>query len=1196
MGRQWTENQKNAINARGGSLIVSAAAGSGKTAVLVQRVIERITDSEKPCDADRLLVVTYTRAAAAEMLQRINDRISELLEKDPLNPALRRQQNLLAKADISTIHSFCSRVIREFSSSLDISADVRIGEDGELMVMRNEAMDLTLSKFYGENNGYFNQLASAFSSGRDDVKLRNIIFRLYDFLRSHPFADSWLQEKLSFYREGQEVSQTVWGKIIRDYCVGACQYSLSVAEISMEISTEEEKIYNAINLLLASDLAFLRSMSETLERGTWDEIKQKLSSFEKGTFRTPRGYKDHPLAVKLKQNREIIKSTVEEMQKLFAQSEEECLEDIDYLRPIVEQMFLCIKEFGENFSKLKESKNIVDYSDLEHYTLQILVKRENGEITFTEEADRISQRFDEVMVDEYQDANEVQDLIFKAISREKNLFVVGDVKQSIYGFRQAMPEIFLRRRESCERYNPDKDNYPAKIILEKNFRSRKTVTDGVNFAFERLMSKEVGDMEYNEDEMLVSGASYPETEEAGVEVHFLEYPSGGDMCVFEARHIAEEIRKLRSTMRITRDGQQVPPDFGDFAILLRSANSFFPIYIKELEKYGIPAVYEKSEGFLKNKEVALAMNILRIIDNPVQDIPLISVMMSPLYGFSADEMSMLRIFSDAPRLYGSMLDIISKYSEGNKTGETAPPKNVVERFEKFTEEISNFRAMAAVMSAQELMSKVYDVTGIEAVVSASGNGETAVNNLRRLREYAADYERNSDKGLSGFIRYVDRLFEYGSDLTGAANTQSQGSNSVRIMSIHKSKGLEFPICFVAAMSKGFVSDASQNVLIHSKLGVAMKRTYPELMCRRSTMPREALAIEMKRSEKSEELRVLYVAMTRAKEKLIMLCSSKDVEKELKTVGAGMTGVGKIPSHFVREAVSPGKWITMCSLLHPCCGELRKLADCEDIYRAENVQREVWKTEIFKYTQEEEEEITTEASCDENRLKEEEKRIEKILTERKNFKYPYSELADIPVKVTASALNEKERPVYFKKLAPPAFLGEEKLTAAQKGTAMHLFFQSCDFNLLKENPQNEVKRLAEKGVLSPAQAEAIDIKLVESFTESHLFKRITASKNVMKEYTFSVEIPVSMVNPQIQKELADEKVILQGAVDLAFEEKGKLVIVDYKTDRVKEPQFLAEEYRKQIALYKNAMEQTTGLEVSACLIYSIALGKEIEVLV
>lgn len=1194
MGRQWTENQKDAISARGGSLIVSAAAGSGKTAVLVQRVIERITDSENPCDADRLLVVTYTRAAAAEMLQRINDRLSSLLEKDPLNQVLRRQQNLLVKADISTIHSFCSRIIREFSSALDISSDVRIGEDGELMVMRNEAMDMTLGRFYGENNDYFNQLASSFSSGRDDVTLRNIIFRLYDFLRSHPFADSWLEEKLSFYKAGQQVSETVWGKIIRDYCVGACQYGLSVAEISMEIASEDEKIYGAISLLLSLDLAFFRTMADILEQGSWDEIKQKLSSFERGTFRTPKGYKDHPLAVKLKQNREIIKSTVEEMQKLFAQSEEECLEDIDYLRPIVEQMFMCIKEFGENFSRLKESKNIVDYSDLEHYTLQILVKRENGEITFTQEADRIAQRFDEVMVDEYQDANEVQDLIFKAISREKNLFVVGDVKQSIYGFRQAMPEIFLRRRESCERYSREKDSYPAKIILEKNFRSRKTVTDGVNFAFEHLMSKEVGDMEYNEDEKLVSGASYPETDEPGVEVHFLEYPKGGDMCVFEARHIAEEIRKLRSRIKITRDGQQAAPEFGDFAILLRNANSFFPIYIKELENYGIPAVYEKSEGFLKNKEVALAMNILRIIDNPVQDIPLISVMMSPIYGFSADDMSMLRIFSDSPRLYGAMLDIISRYKEGKTKDEAAPPKSVVERFKKFTEEISDFRAMASVMSAQELMSRVYDLTGIEAVVSAADEGETAVNNLRRLREYAADYEKNSDKGLSGFIRYVDRLFEYGSDLTGAADIQSQVSNSVKIMSIHKSKGLEFPICFVAAMSKRFVTDTSQNVLINSKLGVAMKRTYPQLSCRRSTMPREALSIEMKRSEKSEELRVLYVAMTRAKEKLVMLCSSNDVEKELKAVGAGITGVGKIPSHFVREAGSPGKWITMCSLLHPSCGELRKLADCEDIYRAENVQRELWKTEIFKYEAEETEEITRESSVDEENLKEEEMRIEKILTERKNFVYPFQELVDIPVKVTASSLNEKERPVYFKKLAPPSFLSEEKLTAAQKGTAAHLFFQNCDFNSIKENPQNEVKRLTEKGVLSPAQAEVLDMRLVEMFTKSRLYERIMASENVMREYTFSVEIPVFMVNPQIKDDLADEKVILQGAVDLAFEEKGELVIVDYKTDRVKEAELLAEEYRKQLQLYKNAMEQSTGLKVSACLIYSIVLGKEIEV--
>lgn len=1192
MGREWTENQRDAIYARGGSLIVSAAAGSGKTAVLVQRVIERITDREKPCDADRLLVVTYTRAAAAEMLQRINDRLSELLEKDPLNQHLRRQQNLLAKADISTIHSFCSRLIREFAGALDISADMRIGEDGELMVLRNEAMDVTLDEFYGENNIYFNRLASAFSSGRDDVNLRNIILRLYDFLRSHPFSDSWLEEKLDYYSGEREISQTVWGSIIRDYCAGAARYGLSVAELSLELLKEDKKLAASVELLLAGDLAFFRSLTEALEEDSWDSIREKLKGFQRGTFRTPKGYKEHPLALKLKQNREIIKSTAAEMQNLFAQSEKECEEDIDYLRPVVQQLFRCINRFGENFSALKEKKNLLDYSDLEHYTLNILVKRQGGNIVFTEEADRIAQRFDEVMVDEYQDANEVQDLIFKAVSREKNLFVVGDVKQSIYGFRQAMPEIFLRRRESCFRYDRKNQSFPARIVLEKNFRSRSSVTDGVNFVFERLMSKEVGDMEYTSDETLVAGALYPPTDEPGVEVHFVQHPKGVNMCAAEARHIAEQIRRLMHGLKITKDGKQKSPDFCDFAVLLRNANSFFPIYIKELEKYGIPAVYERSEGFLKNREIALAMNLLRIIDNPVQDIPLISVMMSPVYGFTPDEMSMLRIYSEAQSLYGALLDIVSVYGKGNR--ENSPPKETVERFSSFQKEIAGYRAMAAVMSCQELITRLYDITGLEAVMCADA-GETAVNNLRRLKEYASDYEVNTDRGLSGFIRYVDRLSEYGSDLTGAANPQSYSANSVRIMSIHKSKGLEFPVCFVGAMSKKFVTDTSQNVLINSKLGVAMKRTYPELMCRRSTMPREALSIEMKRSEKSEELRVLYVAMTRAREKLIMLCSWEDVEKELRAAGSAIIGTGKIPPHVVREAGSPGKWITMCSLLHPSAGELRRLAGCEDIYRAENTSREPWKIDIFKYDEEEEEEIFCRTCSDVSQLSQDAERTEELLKERASFVYPYRELSDIPVKVTASSVNEKERQRFFKKLMPPEFLSEKKLTPAQRGTAAHLFFQNCDFSRLAESPEKEAARLAERGILTQQQKQSIDMKLVEDFVSSSLFARICASDNVMREYRFSVEIPISLVAGNVSKEIEKEKIILQGAVDLAFEEDGKLVIVDYKTDRVSSGEFLAGEYRKQLQLYQNAMEQSTGLEVKSCVIYSLFLGQEIELL-
>lgn len=1172
--RTWTKSQQDAIEARGGTLLVSAAAGSGKTAVLVQRVIERMTDPQNPTDADRLLVVTFTKAAAAEMSGRIAAEIAGLLEADPLNVRLQRQQILLTRAHISTIHSFCSELIRENFYKLGISPDFRILDDSEMKLLRGDAVSAVLEAFYAQNDPDFYALVDAFSSGRDDARMIQTVNTLYDFVRSHPFPSRWLREKAAMYEGEVSASRTVWGRTVLKYAADAVDYCISLTHNSLVLMREDEKIAGAYGDGFHSDLAGLLALKDAADAGGWDAVSFRCANFGFQRLKPLRGYGDDPLKNKLSASRKEVQETVKKLAELFGADERECGEEIARIAPLVKKLFEVTEKFGEELDRLKRERRAADFSDLEHYALKLLIRETDGGFAPTEEALEISARFDEVMVDEYQDTNEAQDMIFRAVSqKESNLFMVGDVKQSIYRFRQAMPQIFLRRRAQYPDYDRTKDAYPACVVLDKNFRSRRGVTETVNFVFRQLMSEQTGELDYTKAEELAAGADYPPCGEPAAQLDIIDLSASEDdeeMIVAESRHIAELIYRMTGDgTAVTDHGRPRPVVYRDICILLRSANRYAHEYARELSSLGIPAWADTAGGFFAAAEVGVAVSLLRVIDNPMQDIPLLSVLMSPIYGFTADDMADIRIPSRSAPLYPAL---VSAAQGGNP------------RAADFLRDMDAYRTLAATMPSDRLIQAVYDKTGYLNLVQAMPNGELRLANLRLLLEYAKKYEASGYNGLSGFIRFIDRLQKSSADLA-PASTISEAANVVKIMSIHRSKGLEFPVCILAGCSRRFNKERG-DVLLHPSLGLGVKLRDDADLCRYTTMPREAVALELDRNEMSEELRVLYVAMTRAKEKLIMVTTVKDAGKTLGKLAARLTEENRIQPYVVRSVSSISDWLLLCALRHPDGTRLRDLACALPGITVGS--EEPWTVNLIYPPKED----VAVRQPEEVLPAQPDRALEEEISAAMDYVYPYAALKGIQAKVAASDLAAREFSAQYAAVSRPAFLGKTGLTPAERGTALHTYMQFADYEKAREAPESELERLVAQGFLTAEQGNAVDLAHVRTFFQSALAKRIFASENVLREYRFTVEITAGDVRPGLPDELKGQPVVLQGVVDCAFEENGKLVIVDYKTDRTNHPSELWERYHAQLALYRLAMEQCTGKKVAGCLLYSFSLNCEI----
>ncbi len=1171
MKRVWTDSQRQAIDAKGGSVIVSAAAGSGKTAVLVQRVIKRITDKENPVDADRILVVTYTRAAAAELKERLNAKLTELIKEDPFNKQLLRQQSLMSKAHISTIDGFCSSLVKEYFYVLDIDRNFRIADESELALIKNDALKLTLDSMYASAEPDFFHLVEAFGGTKDDSALEKTILKIHTFLRSHPFPDLWIDKKLQMFSQFDTLNDSVWGKIILSYAQQACEFLTSLLESSFDLASYDDKLKDAVSPLLNSDKEFLFRLQTAVNNPQEHSISVALKSFDKGRMPTIKGYKDNYYKCLIESNRKLFKSTVSNLCDLFMYDIDNCHKEVADLYVVSHQLFNCVQQFSDNYQKLKAVKKIADYPDLEHWTIKLLIDKNT--MTPTDVAYKLQSGFDEIMVDEYQDANEAQDLIFSALSKNNtNLFFVGDVKQSIYGFRQAMPQLFINRKEKSVFYDEKQPVFPAKIFLDKNFRSISGVTSAVNFFFSKLMSDSVGDIVYDDNESLKCGAQYETLSEPSTCYHMLSYTKDekANPDIIEARYIASLILKMIKDGYKVKDGDTYRSvTYGDFAILMRSAKEHANVYVDTLISCSVPAYCENTYSFLNAHEIMVMTNLLSVIDNPMLDIELLSVMMSPIFGFTPDDLAQIRAENKKCPLYKSVM-------------KEAACGNI--KCQHLLDELAFYRDLSVTTPVSVLINTIYERTGYMSIVSATSQNDLAISNLRLLKEYAKDFESGVGKGLSRFVSYIKRLRDNDSDIAGAADLSASSHNAVRVMSIHSSKGLEFPVCILANTARKFVTDTKENVLLHSELGIAVKQKIEDINATVSTMPREAVSLALKRDEKSEELRVLYVAMTRAKQKLIMISSHDNIESYLKRVSSKLTISKSIMPFVIRNSSILSEWITMCAMLHPDGEELRQFVNC-DIKPDYSADFEFDVQVVDADTESLAEETYAVNECikpvDGDNL------VVDTLNKRTSFVYKNDALRNIPSKVSASELAHKLSDKAFDRiLNTPAFMSDSKLTAASKGTALHAFMQFCDFSSARNNIESEIERLCQQGFISQIQAQSIDREKALRFIHSDVISRCINSDNVMKEYRFTIKVNASLVDEKLQNTKCDEQIILQGAVDLAFVENGELVIVDYKTDNVKDPQDLYGMYHNQLEIYKDAMEQCTDYKVKECLIYSI----------
>lgn len=1156
---RWTESQRDAISARQGTILVAAAAGSGKTAVLVQRAIERLTDPENPTSADRLLVVTFTKAAAAEMRARLERRLRELLRERPGDPLLRRQALLLPQAHIGTVDSFCAEMLREFFHLLDLSPDFKILSDKREEELTSAALNEALSDAF--EKGEVAELADAFTGERDDRRLMEMVMTLYRFMQSHPFPEKWLREKVCLYFAGDP---SLWENVVLEYARETAEHCRALCAAGAQEAREEGgDVGNAFAGALEADGQEFQRLQELTEKGDWNGASDFVRNFSACRRGRITGHEDDPLRLRLEALRKEVKRAVEELSKSLAGGREQCVAELRAAGPLVESLADLTLDFSRRYDEKKRDLNFLDYSDLEHFAIKLFLTPE-GERTAA--AQEVGARFDEIMIDEYQDINEVQDSLFRAVSRNSdNLFMVGDVKQSIYGFRRAMPEIFLRCRRSFRKYDRKEDQYPAYLVLDRNFRSRREVTDTVNFVFSLLMSQKAGDIDYTGEERLVCGASYPERPGCETEISFISRPAGVDAETAEGAYLAKRIRELvEGGFQVTDHGELRPARYGDFCILLRSANKYAHAYAQELQKQGVPARATVAGGFFAAAEVGVTLSLLQVIDNPNQDIPLLAVLMSPIWGFSPDDAARLRAADKNVSVYVSLL----RAAESDA------------RCGGIVREIGQLRNLAATMPADAFLTYLYQKTGYENMVLAMENGEDRLQNLRQLQAYAREYEGSGYHGVSGFVRFLDRLSRKGSDLQ-AAEALPDGRDAVSIMSIHKSKGLEFPVCIVAGCGRNFSTDQRADVLLHPELGLGVKLRDRKRSVRFTTTAREAISLETARSAAAEELRVLYVAMTRAKEKLIMVGSGEHMDKALEKLSLEVTDQGVSP-YTVRRCKNAASWLILCALCHPDGEELRRETGISSPFtRREDYTP--WRITLNEY-----EPQTVEAPPQEEPVPPDWELYERLKAQI-DFSYPFQSSLGVPAKVAASKLAAEQGADRELTLSRPAWLGEKGMTPAERGTALHEFMEFADFSAAARDPEGELRRLEEKGWLTPEQARAVDVSKVRAFLESPLGRRVLSSPEVRRERRFTAVIPAALADPLKGASLGED-VILQGAVDCTFVEDGKLHIIDFKTDRVKSMEELWERYGPQIRLYGAAMEEVSGWPVGGLILYSTHLNR------
>lgn len=1182
MSVKWTKEQEKVINLRNRSLLVSAAAGSGKTAVLVQRIISMVTDETDPLDIDRLLVVTFTNAAAAEMRERVGAAIENALEQDPYNQHLQRQLTLVHNAQITTIDSFCIRILRDHFHKIDLEPGFRIADEGELKLLREDVCEAVLEDFYQKADPEFLRFADSYSGAKNDLQIKEMILKLYNYAESYPWPKEWLETCVQQYEAANEaeLEEKSWIRDFLSYLNVRVEDLITAQEKLLELTQELDGPY-MYEASIADDLRQLENLRKCEHFSQWQAAISAIdfkNIGRSGKYEGSVAKKDAVMS-----GRKRMKDQIDKWKKtIFATMLEVQLERLTQTSKMVRMLVTLTQAFSDRFQEEKQKKNMLDFSDVEHNALRVLVDSETKELTET--ALEYQQQYREVMIDEYQDSNYVQETLLTAVSGVKNgnenLFMVGDVKQSIYRFRLARPELFM---DKYHRFSTEESSQ-QRIDLHRNFRSRREVVEAVNDIFYPLMEKNLGNVAYDAEAALYAAAVYPDYENADCcKPELLLVPSqesGMERREQEAAAVAGRIRELVET-------QEIPEiTYKDIVLLLRSMSGWAETYQKVFEQEGIPLIVASKTGYFSATEVQTVLSLLRVLDNPYQDIPLAAVMKSYFGKFSSEELAQIRSEYPGMPFYQCVEQMLP----------------VSEKIIAFQEMLQKFRQRIPYTPIHRLLQEILDETGYRNYVAALPAGEQRRANLDMLMEKAVAYEQTSYHGLFHFIRYIDRLMKYDVDY-GEAEIVSEQENAVRLMSIHKSKGLEFPVVFVCGMGKQFnEQDLNSNMIFHPEFGIGLKWFDCEKRTKANTLIHQIFAMEAKKENLGEELRVLYVALTRAKEKLILAGTCKLPEEGQYS---GFSREEKVPFSTRYDAKSYWDWvIPVLGMENP---DYRYVIWDEARMQQEE-QRKLQDTALEHRTL-----LEALQNVSETELAQ--------LKETFSWEYAWKEEGAHKQKVSVSELKHRAmeersesaeqtlntaQPLFPDEIATPyvpRFVQEVKENAgALYGTMVHRFLECLDFAGLPDFAdekqglyfvKQQIDALCALGRMQEADAKRLNWKQLLGFLQSDTAKRMRAAAEqgaLEREKPFVMSVPANLVWEDSRPE---EDVLIQGIIDVFWEEADGIVLLDYKTDHVDNAQELGRRYKKQLELYADALSRFSDEKpVKEILIYSFALAETI----
>ena len=1231
MAVQWTEEQKKVIELQNRNILVSAAAGSGKTAVLVERILNMMTREENPVDIDRLLIVTFTRAAAGEMRERLMAAVEKRLESEPDNEHLQRQQTLIHNAQINTIDGFCSYVIRNYFHMIDLDPGFRTANEGELKLLRYDAVKELLEEEYSEGTQEFTNFVEVFSSGKNEDNLGELILKLYDFAMSNPWPKEWLEEckKPYLFEKFEELQDSLWMRKMWEDARRIVEQAGEMVALNLHYLDEPDGPYMYEDAI-REDENLIKILKNACKSEDFDDCAQILQTIKYAVLSKK---KDDTVSDKkrelVKENREQMKTILKELkEKYFYGSSDRIVEEIRLCRKPVEELIRLTEKFIDVFAEKKRKRNIVDFTDMEHFALEILVKKQGNELIYTEAAEEFSQRFEEILIDEYQDSNLVQETLLQSVSRlrqgKHNIFMVGDVKQSIYRFRLARPELFM---EKYETYSLE-DSECQRIDLHKNFRSRPEVLAGVNYIFEQIMGKELGDVEYDEAAALYPGAVFPEPEMqdeeeenfCSTEVLLAETDTeelsddSTDQTAqeLEARMIGKRIQEIVGESQVVdkETGAYRPVRYQDCVILLRTVSGWAEVFVQVLMDMGIPAYATSKTGYFNAREVVTVLNYLHICDNPMQEIPFTGVLVSPMAGCTSQELAEIKAAFPEEKIYTCAWKYLTE--GGNRI--------IREKLRSFFEIYERIRERVPYTPIHQLIEMILKETGYDVCASAMPGGEQRKANLQMMIEKAMEYEETSYRGLFNFIRYMEQLQKYEVDF-GEISTIGENENTVRIMSIHKSKGLEFPVVFVAGMGKKFnMTDANASLVIHPDMGIGMNGIDPELRLKTSTLMRQVIQKQIRLESLGEELRVLYVALTRAKEKLILTGTVGKLDKKLEKLYPQTSRTTcRLSYGTIASAQNYWAWILPALSRHASfSGLYGRIGETGNMWNPYFQPEIPFEIKVFcaamltgdelKHQISRKERYEEYKNWDANHIYR--KDIREELNRKFSYQYPYSYLQEIPAKISVSELKmqaiqhlAEEQESVHELIEPeepvpliPEFMQQEKqeLKGAARGTAYHRVLECLDYERVESigEIQEQIQEMLKDGKIDQDAFDSIRIEQIFHFVSSDLGKRMKLAdgqKKLWREQQFVMSIPAEEQNPEWGK---DAQILVQGIIDAFFEEADGLVLVDYKTDYVPkgQEQELVKKYRKQLWYYARALERVRKKPVKEAYLYSFGVEK------